>query len=76
MFQWFGLTSEKIERYDTPTIETWTKQQEKYVFTKELNPIRVDDVFYLRFRIFVKSSVPVAFLFMSSTLRMARSGRR
>ena len=44
MIEWFGATSDKIERIDTPIIETWNKIEGGFGFEKGCDLIRVDDV--------------------------------
>jgi hypothetical protein len=52
------VTSDKIERSDTPTIDGWQKADGGYTFEKTFDLIRVDDVFLIIYeRISVKPYV-------------------
>lgn len=44
MLEWFGSTSDKIERIDTPTIDSWAKAEGGFSFERPCDLIRVDDV--------------------------------
>jgi hypothetical protein len=61
MFEWFGATSEKMERNATPLIDSWQKAENGVGFEKVCDLIRVDDVGSWTFRISVKCYAPKSY---------------
>lgn len=44
LFEWFGQTSETIERQETSLIELWQPESDSLKYEKTFDLIRVDDV--------------------------------